>query len=385
MIEKALVGDRRYWAWIVALLIVMGAGAYCYLWQLREGLGITGLSRDVTWGFYIAQFTFLVGVAASAVMVVLPYYLHDFKSFGRITILGEFVAISAVAMCVLFIGVDLGQPGRAFNMFLHPSPRSILFWDSVVLSGYLLLNAVIARVTLTAERKGEKPPRWIKPVILLSIPWAFSIHTVTAFIYQGLAARPFWMTAILAPRFLASAFAAGPALLILFCLVLRRVTRFDPGEEAIGKLATIMTYAMLTNVFFILMEFFTAYYSAIPEHIEHFQYLYFGLHGHAELVPWMWTSASLAVFGLVLLLVPGWRRGRNALTVACVAVVVSIWIEKGLGMVVTGFVPSPLGRVTAYIPTLPEVTIGLAIYAFGALLITMFYKIALSVRGQLSA
>jgi len=318
-------------------------------------------------------------------MVVLPYYLHDFKAFGRITILGEFVAISAVMMCVLFIGVDLGQPGRAFNLFIHPSPRSILFWDTIVLNGYLLLNAVIARVTLTAERKGEKPPSWIKPVILLSIPWAISIHTVTAFIYQGLAARPFWMTAILAPRFLASAFAAGPALLILFCLVLRRVTRFDPGEQAIGKLATIMTYAMLANVFFILMEFFTAYYSAIPEHIEHFQYLYFGLHGHNELVPWMWSSAALALFSLLLLLMPGWRRGRNLLTVACIAVVVSIWIEKGLGMVVTGFVPSPLGKVTGYMPTLPEVMIGLAIYAFGALLITMFYKIALSVRGQLSA
>ena len=206
---------------------------------------------------------------------------------------------------------------------------------------------------------------------------------MTAFIYQGLAARPFWMTAILAPRFLASAFAAGPALLILFCLILRRVTRFDAGEEAIGKLATIMTYAMLANVFFILMEFFTAFYSAIPEHIEHFRYLYFGLHGHNELVPWMWTSAVLAVLSLVLLLVPGLRRGRNVLCVACITVVVSIWIEKGLGMVVTGFVPSPLGKVTHYMPTFPEVMIGLAVYAFGALMITVFYKIALSVRGQL--
>ena len=123
MIEKALRGDRRYWSWVVTLMVLMAAGGYCYLWQLREGLAITGLSRDVTWGFYIAQFTFLVGVAASAVMVVLPYYLHDFKAFGKITILGEFVAISAVMMCVMFIGVDLGQPMRAFNMFLHPTPR----------------------------------------------------------------------------------------------------------------------------------------------------------------------------------------------------------------------------------------------------------------------
>ena len=193
------------------------------------------------------------------------------------------------------------------------------------------------------------------------------------------------MTAVLAPRFLASAFAAGPALLILFCLILKRVSRFDPGDTALAKLATIATYAMLANVFFILMEFFTAFYSAIPEHLEHFEYLYFGLEGHSELVPWMWVSAVLAVFSLVLLLVPRWRSRQSLLVTACVAVVVSIWIEKGLGMVVTGFVPTPLGKVVAYVPTVAEISIGLSIYALGALILTVLYKVALSVRGELSA
>jgi molybdopterin-containing oxidoreductase family membrane subunit len=384
MFEKALRGDRRYWTWILALLAVMGIGAHFYLRQLNEGLAITGLSRDVTWGFYIAQLTFLVGVAASAVMVVLPYYLHDFKAFGRITILGEFLAIAAVTMCVIFVGVDLGQPGRAFNMFLHPSPRSILFWDSVVLSGYLLINAVISRASLVAERNGEAPPRWIRAVILLSIPWAVSIHTVTAFIYSGLAARPFWMTAILAPRFLASAFCSGPALLILLCLLLRHFSKFDAGERAIQKLALIVTYALLANLFFVAMEFFTAFYSNIPEHMAHFRYLFFGLEGHAELVPWMWTAEILAFGSLLVLLRPSLRARTPWLAATSVAVVVSVWIEKGLGMVVTGFVPSPLGHVTDYVPTIPELGISLSIYAFGALMVTIFYKITLSVRGQVA-
>jgi len=383
MLEKALTGDRKYWGWIGFLLLVMAAGGVCYLLQLKLGLGITGLSRDVSWGFYIAQFTFLVGVAASAVMVVLPYYLHDFKVFGKITILGEYLAISAVLMCMLFITVDLGQPGRMINMIRHPSPRSILFWDMIVLNGYLVLNVVISRVSLTAERNGTPPPKWIKPVILLSIPWAISIHTVTAFIYAGLAARPFWMTAILAPRFLASAFASGPALLILFCLVLKRFTRFDAGWESIKKLAEIVTYAILANIFFVLMEFFTVFYSAIPEHVEHFRYLYAGLEGHNELAPWMWLSAALALVAAVILVNPRTRRAKAALTFACVAVVVSVWIEKGLGMIVTGFVPSPLGKVTSYVPTLPELLITFGIYAGGALLVTVLYKIALSLRGEL--
>jgi molybdopterin-containing oxidoreductase family membrane subunit len=254
----------------------------------------------------------------------------------------------------------------------------------VVLNGYLLLNAVISRVTLVAERNGEAPPSWVKPVILLSIPWAVSIHTVTAFIYSGLAARPFWMTAILAPRFLASAFCSGPALLILLCLVLRRVSRFDAGERAIRQLAVIITYAMLTNMFFVAMEFFTAFYSNIPEHTAHFRYLFFGLEGHAELVPWMWTAEVLALAALLVLLRPSLRDRTGWLAAASVAVVISVWIEKGLGMVVTGFVPSPLGHVTAYVPTLPELSISLAVYAFGALMVTIFFKITLSVRGQVA-
>jgi len=380
LFEKAVVGSRRYWLWLLGLFAVIGVGFLFYLRQFDQGLAITGLSRDVTWGLYIAQFTFLVGVAASAVMVVLPYYLHDYKAFSRITILGEFLAISAVSMCVLFIFVDMGQPTRVMNVMLHPTPNSMLFWDMMALMGYLVLNALIAYISLSAERKGIAPPKWIKPIILLSIPWAISIHTVTAFLYNGLPGRSFWLTAILAPRFLASAFAAGPALLILLCLIIRKLTWFDAGREPILKLSLIVTYAMIVNVFFVLMEVFTVFYSGIPEHMHHFQYLFVGLEGHTALVPWMWTSVLLALASLVLLIVPRLRTNEKILPVTCAMVFVSLWIDKGLGLIVGGFVPSPLGRVTEYSPTLPEISIALAIWAMGFLMITVFYKITLSVR-----
>ncbi|MBT8379062.1 MAG: polysulfide reductase NrfD [Ignavibacteria bacterium] len=382
MLEHALKGTKKYWAWIFSLSVVIVVGVYFYLKQFHFGLGITGLSRDVSWGFYIAQLTFLVGVAASGVMVVLPYYMHDYKQFGKLTILGEFLAIAAVAMCILFVFVDIGQPIRLMNIILYPSPSSILFWDTVVLSGYMLINIVISHVVLDSERKSIPPPKWIKPVIILSIPWAISIHTVTAFLYAGLAARPFWMTAILAPRFLASAFSSGPALLLVLVFVIKKFTSFDPGKEAVQKLALIITYAMAANIFFILMEFFTAFYSSIPEHIHHFQYLYFGLDGHTTLVPWMWASAILGVTALILLFIPKIRKNENYLFIICVAIFVSIWIDKGLGMVVTGFIPNPLGDVVDYWPTIPEAIISLSIWAIGFFLITVFYKIALSVRKE---
>jgi Ni/Fe-hydrogenase subunit HybB-like protein len=379
MFEKAVVGSRRYWAWVLSLLAVILVGLFAYLHQLSYGLGLTGLSRDVIWGLYIAQFTFMVGVAASAVMVVLPYYLHNYKVFARVTILGEFLAISAVTMCGLFIFVDMGQPHRVLNVLLYPTLHSMMFWDMISLGGYFLLNVIITLVTLSAEREGVAPPRWIRPVILLSIPWAISIHTVTAFLYSGLPGRSFWLTAIMAPRFLASAFAAGPAILILLCLAIRKLTKFDVGREPIQKLAIIVTYAMILTVFFFLLELFTTFYSRIPEDMVHFEYLLVGLQGHHALVPWMWSFIILAAISLTLLILPRTRHNESVLAAACGMVFVSLWIEKGVCQVIGGFIPSPLRNITEYAPTLPEVAIVVGIWAVGILMTTVFYKIALSV------
>jgi [DsrC]-trisulfide reductase subunit P len=379
MFEKAVVGSRRYWIWLGSLSVVIGVAFLVYLHQLSYGLGLTGMSRNISWGLYIGQFTFMVGVAASAVMVVLPYYLHDHKEFARMTILGEFLAISAVTMCMVFIFVDMGQPMRILNVILYPQPHSIMFWDLVSLSGYLALNASITLVTLHADQQDVAPPRWIRPVILLSIPWAISIHTVTAFLYSGLPGRMFWRTAIMAPRFLASAFAAGPALLILLCLALRKLTNYDVGKKAINGLAVIVTYAMLINVFFMLMELFTSLYSRVPELMEDYQILYFGTIGHTSLLVWGRVSLVLMAGAVFLLLNPRTRRAEKTLALASVLVFSSLWLDKGLCLIVGGFTPSPLGTITSYSPTLPEMTITLGVWGVGALMVTIFYKIALSV------
>ncbi|MCG8343997.1 MAG: polysulfide reductase NrfD, partial [Chlorobiales bacterium] len=350
MIEKALKGDRGYWGWIVLLLVIISAGVFSYINQLTTGLTLTGMSRDVSWGVYIAQFTFLVGVAASAVMVVLPYYLHDYKAFGKLVIIGEFLAVAATIMCVLFILVDLGRPDRVLNVMLYPTPNSMLFWDATVLTGYLLLNIVSGWTVLGAERKGVPPPKWVKPVIYLSIPWAISIHTVTAFLYAGLPGRHLWLTAVLAPRFLASAFAAGPAILILVSYILKKTAGFDAGKQAINKLSIIVTYAAILNFFLLGMEFFTAFYSNIPGHMHGLQYLFFGLHGEGQLVPWMWLSIVVGFGSLLVLLIPKLRTSSPWLIAACIGIVVSIWIDKGVGLIIGGFVPSPLEEIVGYIP-----------------------------------
>ncbi|GAB6155902.1 polysulfide reductase NrfD [Desulfosporosinus burensis] len=384
MFERALTGSRRYWTWVLGLLAVIAVGFYSYLKQYSYGLGVTGMSRDVSWGLYIAQFTFLVGVAASAVMLVLPYYLHDFKKFGKMVILGEFLAISSVIMSMLFIIVDLGQPMRVLNVILYPSPHSMMFWDMLVLFGYLVLNIVIGWTTLGAESKGSPTPAWVKPIIYLSIPWAVSIHTVTAFLYAGLPGRHLWLSAIMAARFLASAFAAGPAILILLCLLVRRVSKFDPdpGVGAIQSLVKIVTYAMIANVFFYGLEFFTAFYSNIPEAKAPLKYLFVGLEGHTRLVPFMWTATIFAFVGIGLLLFPSSRKNDKILSLALVAIIAANWIDKGMGLVISGFIPNPFDRVTEYVITYTEISVTLGVYAIGMLLLTILYKVAISVREQ---
>ena len=380
MLEKAFEGGKKYWAWLFFLGALSAVGVYYYIQQFQFGLGLTGMHRDVSWGLYIGQFTFLVGVAASAVMLVIPYYLHDFKKFGKIVILGEFLAISAVTMCILFIFVDMGQPMRIMNVILHPTPNSVMFWDSVVLSGYLAINALVGWVTLSADRKGVPPPKWIKFFIYLSIPWAVSIHTVTAFLYSGLPARHFWLSAVMAARFLASAFAAGPALLIILALIVRKISKFDPGKEAIQAIGQIVAYAMFANVFLLGLEFFTAFYSGIPGHAASFMYLYVGLEGHTELVPMMWTSTVLAVISLFLLVFPAARKKEGLLAFACLSLFISLWIDKGFGLIIGGFVPNPFEEVHPYWPTMPEALITLGVWAIGFLILSMLYKIAISVR-----
>ena len=382
MLELAIKGGKKYYGWMTFLLLIVGVGFLHYLWQLDFGLGITGLSRDTSWGFYIANFTFLVGVAAGGVMVVLPYYLHDYKAYGKITILGEFLAIAAIVMCLLFILVDLGQPMRALNVLLYPTPNSVLFYDAIVLNGYLFLNVVIGWNVLEAERNGVHYQSWLKPLIYISIPWAVSIHTVTAYLYCGLPGRHFWLTAVLAPRFLASAFAAGPALLILLCLFIRRFTNFDPGKQQIQTLAKTVAYAICINVFFFLCEVFVAFYSQIPGHTTHLKYLFVGLHGHGALVPWMWGSMILMAAGIVLTVTPATRKNETSLAIACIVIIMGTWIDKGLGMISGGFVPNPMHEVNEYIPTMPEIGITLGVYAMGALVLTVLYKMAVGVKQE---
>ncbi|MBI5775732.1 MAG: polysulfide reductase NrfD [Verrucomicrobia bacterium] len=528
-------GDWRYHLWIGALFAVCLLGLNAYAKQLVHGLIVTDMTDQVSWGVYIANFTFLVGVAAAAVMLVIPVYIYKNEELHDLVIFGELLAIAAILMCLAFVMVDLGRPDRFWHLIpgigKFNFPGSLLSWDVIVLNGYLVLNIYVCAYLLYCRYCKQPPVKWLYlPVIFVGILWAISIHTVTAFLYVGLGGRPFWNSAIIGPRFLASAFTAGPALIILALQVVRRVTaraaengtgtaigseemasraatladfeelsrhfpeiaavpaeirqiclasamvleaspghvflhqgtkgsdaffvlagRVSVNREDSGRIRTVRTLiageqfgeisalassprtatataeeparvlrvsseavrqlmktpvvgriirsrmhdrlmisdralltlrsivqvSMLINVFLLLNEVFKEFYTG-NLHVAASQYLYFGLHGHHALVPWIWTAIACNLIALVLLVLPV-SRSLKWLDVACVLAIVGIWIEKGMGLVIPGFVPSPLGEIVEYSPTLNETLVCFGIWAFGLLCYTVFLRMAVPV------
>jgi Ni/Fe-hydrogenase subunit HybB-like protein len=381
---RLIKGPPLYYAWLLFLLIPIGVGMYGYTFQFKEGLAITGMTDQVSWGLYISNFTFLVGVAAAAVLLIIPAYVYDFGPIKEITILGEILAVCAIIMCMMFVTLDLGHPERAWHLLPfvgRPNfPSSILGWDVLVLNGYLFINlfvSVYLLSTMYLNKKVNYP--FILPFIFLSIPWAVSIHTVTAYLYNGLGARPFWNSAILAPRFLASAFCSGPAMCIIIFQLVRKFTNFHVSDKALFKIAEMICIAMGINLVLLGAEVFKELYTD-SIHKASVIYLFAGLHGHNGLVKWIWTAMAFNIFSFFIFLIPKTRKNYVTLNIACVLITVGVWIEKGMGLVIPGFIPTPLGEIWEYSPQLYESMIAVGVWALGFFLYTLALKIAIPIE-----
>jgi Ni/Fe-hydrogenase subunit HybB-like protein len=379
-LRLVVTGRWLYWTWVGALLLLILVGFRAYLRQLDEGLVSTSMRDQVSWAFYIGNFTFLVGVAAAAVLLVIPAYVYNWKPIKEVAVLGELLAVSALVMCGLFVLVDVGRPDRLWHLVPGLGslnlPSSLLAWDVIVLNGYLLLNFLIVTYLLFTLFRGARPRAWIfTPLVLLSIPWAIGIHTVTAFLYNGVPARPFWNSAILAPRFLASAFCSGPAVLLILMQLLRRFARFQIPDEAIWKIAELMAYAMFVNLFLLGAEVFKEYYSN-TEHLIHMQYMFSGIDDKTSIVPYMWASVAASVIAFLLFLVPVTRRNPITLNIGCVLIYAGVYIEKGMGLVIPGLTPDTLGEIYEYFPSRSEILISMGVFSVGFLLFTLMVKVA---------
>ncbi len=376
-------GNVAFYTRMVALTAVWLVGVNAFAHQTADGLGRTAMTDHVSWGMYIGNFTFGVGLAAGAVMMVIPAYLYHDREMHDVVIVGEILAISAILVSLAFVNVDLGRIDRFWH--IAPGlgrfnwPISMLTWDVVVLSGYLAINLHVVGYLLYTRFLGQTPnPKWYVPFVLLSIVWAVSIHTVTAFLYSGLGGRPFWNSAILAPRFIASAFVTGPAFIVLALQVVRRLTDFHVGDGPITTLVRVLRVTVLLNLFMVGSEIFTELYTG-GSHTASARYLYFGLHGHNALVPWIWSAIAMNLVAAFLFNSSSTRTQLWRLDIACVLSLAGIWIEKGIGLIVPAFVPSTLHEIVEYLPNALEWKVTLGIWAFGLLIFTVGLKLAVAI------
>ena len=379
-----LGGNPVYYGWLLMLTICIVQGLFAYQLQFERGLIVTNMRDSVSWGFYIGNFTFLVGVAAAAVLLVIPAYVYDWKPIKEVALFGEMLAVASIVMCLLFVIVDMGHPERFWHLIPgigHMNlPKSIMAWDSLVLNIYLVVNlAVASYLVYCAYHKIHYNKKIVVPLVIFSIPMAISIHTVTAFLYNGMASRPYWNSAILAPRFIASAFCSGPALLLILFQILRKVSAFEIKDEAIHKVAELMAYAMGFNLFLFGAEVFKEYYSN-TQHLVHYQYLFAGLHGKASpIAPYAWMSLAFAVISFLLFLIPKTRRMPWTMNIGCVLIYASVYIEKGIALIIPGFTPDQLGQMYEYVPSVTELRVAAGVFGIGFLLFTLMVKVSVAI------
>jgi len=376
-------GNKIYYAWLLILLILIVWGGLGYINQLRHGLIITNMRDSVSWAFYIGNFTFLVGVAAAAVMLVIPAYIYNWKPIKEIVIFGELLAVTAVIMCIGFIMVDIGNPLRFWHMVpivgTMNFPWSMLSWDFFVLLTYFLINfIVVSHLLYSIFYKKEYKRSLVIALVFMSIPLAVAIHSVTAFLYNALPARPFWNSALLAPRFLASAFCSGPAILLILFQILRKITKFEIKNEAIWTIAELMVYSMFIYLFFSVAELFKEFYSG-TEHLVYWQYLLFGIGENNELVIYSWSSIIMGFIAFILFLIPKTRKNFITLNIGAVLIYTSVYIEKGIALIIPGFTPDVLGQLYVYTPSWTEIRTSALIFSLGALLFTFLVKIAIAI------
>lgn len=384
-----LSGGIGYQIYLCFLAAFMMLGVYAYMVQFNLGLSATNMSNIVSWGLYISNFTFLVGVAAAAVMLILPAYIFKDKDLYKVVIVGEVVAIGALVMCLMFVFVDLGGPLNAWHLIpgigFFNWPSSLLTWDIIVLNGYLALNLLVPGYIVYCHYRDREPdPRKYRPFIFISIFWAFGIHLVTAFLYQGLPARPFWNNPLLGPRFLASAFAAGPALMAVVLIIINAVSPFKVEKQTFNKLRLIMVVSAIINLIMLFSEIFKEFYFP-THHSLPAVYLFFGLDGHNSLVPWIWSAIGMNLLGTLILAFNPGRNHPKVLFSACILLFLGIWIEKGIGLIVPGLVPSPMGELIDYAPSWVEIGITLGVLSLGIFVVSVLLKPALIIEKEFEA
>ncbi len=374
----ARTAERRSWgpAWYGLLAGGMAVGVGCFVYQWVNGLAVTGLSNTISWGMYIITFMFLVGISAGGLIVAAGAELvgsERFSSLQRLAVLLSGAAILAAAISIL---PDLGRPQMVWRMLRQPHWTSPLIWDVIIIGVYL----TIAAIDLYILTRPNPRPGALRTMAFFALPAAVLVHSITAWIFGLLVARPFWNTALMAPMFVSSALVSGLGLLIVTAHIVDRTTEWEPDRNVFDDLARLMVWFIAVDGFLLFAEVLTTYASRVPDHLKQLNVLLTG-----RLAPVFWAEVAIGVAIPFAICASRLRERRGWVVAAGVLAMLGVFAKRinivmtSMFMPLVGLAPGiPGGRAgqefapdPIYVPTWVEAGILLGLACFIGLVVTL--------------
>ena len=366
---------------IIVAAIIAVAGVCVWVYQLANGLGITGMSNGNSWGLYITCFMFFVGLSAGGLIVASSASVFHITEYKKVALPAVILSLVCIVVAAIFVLVDLGGIQRIWRLFVNPNFSSPLLWDVIVITCYLIINILY----LVWMGKGED--RKVEILGRVALPVAILVHSITAWIFGLQIAKEGWYTAILAPIFIASAMDSGLALLLCALAWLRKRGIFDVDQKLFASLAGLLAVCIAVDAFFIGCEVLTMAYPGASGADA------LAIMAGGATAPFFWFEIIAGLIIPFLILLFAKNRANTGLVVgASVLVILGVFCKRAWllltsfatfnvsGAITTGTKAAQAGgtgmwaTMGSYVPTLPEVCIALGVIALGVCLFLFLAK-----------
>jgi molybdopterin-containing oxidoreductase family membrane subunit len=376
--------ETRYYRTLGVLAILVALAAVAWVYELKYGLGSTGMRNVISWGAYIFTFAFFVKLSAGGLIVASSAEIFGISELKPLARLGVLTAAASVIVAAITIVPDLGRPGRMLNLVLHPNWRSPMIWDLTIIVLYFVL-AVTELSLMSPRSKSEIRQKRLKILAAAGLPAAFALHSITAWIFGLQISRAFWNTALMAPLFVVSAIACGTALIALIAAVLQRWEGVTFEEGTWRKLSALMAVSLAVDLFFVFCEYITVLWGNVPREVVALKVILPG--GQFTSLFWLeWVVGGIVPF--VLLVVPRSRDRVWAIVTGAALILVGVYayqiqlttvgmenplIQLAPGISVGTYTSgSPVFQLIGqYAPTWVEYFILIGLIAFGMVVVTV--------------
>ncbi|MDR2109558.1 MAG: polysulfide reductase NrfD [Coriobacteriales bacterium] len=368
---------------VVILAVIALAGIAAWIYQLANGLAVTGMNNGTSWGLYITAFMFFVGLSAGGLIVASSAAVFGIKQYKQVAKPAVLLSLVCIIAAAAFVLIDLGGVQRVFNLIIHANFTSPLMWDVFVITVYLILN--IAYLVLMGRGSSE---RSLTIVSRFALPTAILVHSVTAWIFGLQIAKVGWHSAILAPLFVTSALDSGLALLLIVLVVLNATGIFSTAKKLLSNLAGLLVVCVAVDAFMVACEILTMAYPAAHEESAILALLFTG-----SSAPLFWGEVILGLVVPFFLLVSRRTRENTAVVVVASLLVVAGVFLKRAWLLLTAFVPfnvagapgvsygrSELAQTEVwtllgtYAPTWVEVVVSCGVVALAALIYVLLAR-----------